>query len=224
MEAILQLRQNWNNACRFVCDCVLRCVTAKMKWRSKLGKNLAVSEVVTVSDKAFGLLVLENGWEKWKTQHERQTCDQKTKRETKSKCTVDKREGNSSFDGWKAEGLNRCNDLCCRVIVDCKTQGGKEFDSNHKTDLKKACTDDADKKRRSEWEEEGKARSAAELHDPSAETNDQFEKRMEQIMNGGSGELNHETGDIEPDRGIQLERAAGAPCGECDSMHDTEVC
>ena len=42
-------------------------------------------------------------------------------------------------------------------------------------------------------------------------------------MNGGSGELNHETGDIEPVRGIQLERDAGSPCGECDSMCDTEV-
>ena len=60
------LRENPNNAYYFFYDCILRCVIGKQEWKRLIRLNKPISTVVSVSDEAFALLVLENSWLHWK--------------------------------------------------------------------------------------------------------------------------------------------------------------
>jgi len=53
----------------FFYDCILRCVVGKLKWKRLIRRNSLICREVTVSDEAFALLALENGWAKWEKIH-----------------------------------------------------------------------------------------------------------------------------------------------------------
>ena len=142
----MNLRKNKNNGYYFFYDCILRCVVAKMKWKKLVRKNLPISSLITVSDEAFALLVLENGWEKQKQHYENKLKDVKEKKKIKSLYTNDERDGNSSFDGWKPEGLARFNCLVYEVIKDRNSLEGKAFDSRYNESLLESLSEAVAKK------------------------------------------------------------------------------
>ena len=146
-------------------------------------RNQPIDSLITVSDEAFALLVLENGWEKWTKQYKDKTIDKKAKKEIKALYTNDVREGNSSFDGWKPEGLNRFNMLVYKVIKDRKSEEGKAFDKKYNNYLLQASTAATTKKKRpAEVNPEVMKRNKIELYNPNVESYDEFELRMEQQL------------------------------------------
>ena len=80
LEDIMCLRKNQNDGYFFFYDCILRCVVAKMRWKHLVRRNQPIDSLITVSDEAFALLVLENGWEKWTKQCKDKPTDKKARK------------------------------------------------------------------------------------------------------------------------------------------------
>ena len=180
LEDILEMRENKNDGYYFFYDCILRCVVGRIKWKRIIRENRPISELVSCSDEAFGLLVLENGWNKWQQIHDQQIVDAKAKKQIKSKYTNDEREGNSSFDGWKSTGLQRYNELVYHVIKNRKSKGGKSFDKNYNEDLINSCAVIWKRKSRAKGQgEDVQKREEICLFDPLKESEDEFTKRMD---------------------------------------------
>ena len=230
LEDIMCLRKNQNDGYFFFYDCILRCVVAKMKWKHLVRRNLPIDTLITVSDEAFALLVLENGWEKWTKQHNEKTTNKKAKKDIKSLHTNDAREGNSSFDGWKPEGLDRFNMLVYKVIRDRKSVEGKAFDKQYNDGLLQASSAATRKKKRPpETDPEVMKRNKIELYNPNLETCDQFEQRMEKQLKdhqsepfnvGASGAVEHGIGDG-PENAFSALLHAGAN-ERAGDIHETE--
>ena len=90
----------------------------KTQWKTLIKDGGNVSKFVTVSDEAFCLLILENGWNKWmKIVNDGITCSKQC-RKLKSKYTQNVREGNASFDGWSVGGLMRYNGIVFKIMED----------------------------------------------------------------------------------------------------------
>ena len=51
-----------------LCNHFLACVVGKHDWKWQTKKEL--SQVATISDEAFALLILENIWDEWKDMNE----------------------------------------------------------------------------------------------------------------------------------------------------------
>ena len=66
---------------RLFCESILACVVGKTWWSSKAGKK-TVSEMATVSDEAFGLLLLENSYDMWKAMGEDPSYEVYRRKET----------------------------------------------------------------------------------------------------------------------------------------------
>jgi hypothetical protein len=77
--------------------------------------------VVTISDEAFGLLLIENYIAKWMSKFECQRKGQPTVR-MDGKYTAS-RAGNSEFGGWTKAGVRRFTALCKHVEMDRKSVG-----------------------------------------------------------------------------------------------------
>ena len=131
------LRENPNNAYYFFYDCILRCVIGKQEWKRLIRLNKPISKVVSVSDEAFALLVLENSWLRWKYIFDHNIQDFKDKKKVKARYTKDIREGNASFDGWTVKGLQKYNKLICKVMKDRKDNA--KFDSTYIQNLTNKC-------------------------------------------------------------------------------------
>ena len=89
-------------------------------------KRKKVSDVATISDEAFALLLLDNGWEKWVDSHGRE--DGKTDVETKHTRGGRGKGGATKFTGWAKEGLERHNELMDLVEVDRKNNTAFEIE------------------------------------------------------------------------------------------------
>ena len=223
----MNLRKNKNNGYYFFYDCILRCVVAKMKWKKLVRKNLPISSLITVSDEAFALLVLENGWEKWKQHYENKLQDVKEKKKIKSLYTNDERDGNSSFDGWKPEGLERFNFLVYKVIKDRDSLEGKAFDSRYNESLLESLSEAVPKKKRpEELNPQLQARNEIQLYNPNLETETQFAARMEahlkntQAKDEGTEEQNNS---VTPDKISSALLYAGTHARDDVDFHETEV-
>ena len=48
----------------FIVIIFLQCVVGRRRWKKGVD-SIEVKVIATVTDKAFGLLLLENSWEKW---------------------------------------------------------------------------------------------------------------------------------------------------------------
>ena len=158
---------------------------------------------------------------------------QQTKRQEKKKkslYTNDVREGNSSFDGWKPEGLDRFNMLVYKVIRDRKSVEGKAFDKQYNNCLLQASSTATGKKKRpTEINPEVMKRNKIELCNPNLETCDQFEQRMEKQLKdhqsepfnvGASGAVEHGIGDG-PENAFSALLHAGAN-ERAGDIHETE--
>ena len=133
LKDILQLRSNPNKAYTFFYDCVLRCVVGKTEWKRMIKLQKPIKDTVSVSDEAYALLLLENGWEKWSAiVRDNITCA-KQLRAMKSVYTRVEREGNTVFDGWSYTGLQQYNNYCYKIIKDRQTH--ESFDQDYITEF-----------------------------------------------------------------------------------------
>ena len=174
-------RKDINGAYTYFYDNILRCVVGKKIWKCNICRNASITDFVSVSDEAFGLLVLENGWEKWKQIHQEKIQHAEEKKKIKARYTNAEREGNSSFDGWKSVGLKRYNDLCLEVIKDRRSGEGVYFDEKYCEALVRKCQPVWKRKRRSRGPApDVSARESVVPFDATKETEDQFLRRMEQ--------------------------------------------
>ena len=64
LEDILTMRTNKNGAYSFFCDHVLSQVVGKSDWKTR-GSKALISDMATVSDEAFAILLIENNYDVW---------------------------------------------------------------------------------------------------------------------------------------------------------------
>ena len=86
---------------------IIGCVVGKRMWREKRGLKM-VSEVVTESDEAFAILVIENCWD---AVHENLKAGRDDKKASPGKYTSGVVTSNRRHDGWSMEGIKRYNEL-----------------------------------------------------------------------------------------------------------------
>ncbi len=115
------------------CDEVLSLVVGRNEWKvTSMSKK--ISEFVTVSDEAFGLLLMENSWELWKQMGERARKGEDIGNAKRG--SDDERGGlNTKFtmngghvkknQGWSKEGLQRFVALVKEVQDDRNTNNAK---------------------------------------------------------------------------------------------------
>ena len=109
MEDILKMRQTprskyANTTFNFVVEYLAGPVLGQRKWKTERCYK-PLSEVMTVSDEAFMLLLLENQYDMWK--------DSETTRVGRGKYTENAK--NKKFCGWSNDGIRRFNQLNTEV-------------------------------------------------------------------------------------------------------------
>ena len=124
LEEIMQLRKNVNGSYSKFCDVVLSQVTGRQDWKVNCGK-MPLREYASASDEAFGLLLLENSWLLWREMAVKDDDDEKMLQ--KSKYTMNGA-GTKKNGGWKAEGINRFNELAQMVKAD-REKDSAEFET-----------------------------------------------------------------------------------------------
>ena len=138
LEDLCELRENPRAFETFV-NCFLQPTFSK-KWNNKLKHSTRkiqfIGDILTVTDEAFVLLVLENNWERWidinnqsnnHFQMSKQGRSKPTQSKMKTKCThlnvketgtkIDniEKENAEVWKGWNNAGISRYNDLCLLV-------------------------------------------------------------------------------------------------------------
>ena len=64
LTKILHMRSDVNSAYTYFANTILPKIVSLTKWRGQVTKR-TISQIATPTDKAFGLLLLENSWENW---------------------------------------------------------------------------------------------------------------------------------------------------------------
>lgn len=136
LEELLQLRQDESTMMVFA-DVFLPSVVGKNKW-NRLVTRVPLKSMVTVTDEAFALLVLENIWDEWSAIPVNEWMNSKicgTRRQgmvgkggRAGKYTKNWRKA-SKFHGWSDEGLQRMNELVELVKADREKHG--RFDQTY---------------------------------------------------------------------------------------------
>jgi len=133
LEEILQLRDNQegHDAYCYYLYHFLPYIVGKHKWRKEFNRSAVFDNLYTASDEAFGLLVLENNWDRWKWEAERTKEEIEAQKEDRPdvKYTTGKGGAARKHQGWNGKGLRRYNELGELV-----TNDRKEWDSDNKWD------------------------------------------------------------------------------------------
>ena len=109
------------------------------KWKQK-STALRISEFVTITEEAFGLLVLENSVKKWMMMANGEHINNKLDllRYQKSKKEGTKNKGKKFQAGaWSDEGLERFNDLFQKIKTIREEEWRKELEETLKDTLQK---------------------------------------------------------------------------------------
>jgi hypothetical protein len=129
-------------------EVVLSCIVGKSSWKLNCGTK-KLNEFVTVSDEAFGLLLMHNSWELWRTMGDNARQGKpigKAKREGDGggfQGLMTKYTSNGAYvkknQGWSEEGLDCFLDLVERVREDRKHDGlkaaGESFQEKFKAKM-----------------------------------------------------------------------------------------
>jgi len=117
----IQLLREDDQTMEIFCNHFLACVVGKHDWKRQTKKEL-ISQVATISDEAFALLVLENIWDEWKNMNvveffsRRKGMEKGTKRKKigGGRWTSDAK-GCGKYCGWNVDGMKRFSELCQQV-------------------------------------------------------------------------------------------------------------
>lgn len=139
LEDLLELRENEEAFITFVKTFLKPVYLAKWKAKQQKEETTKLSDIMTVSDEAFVLLVIENNWERWidmnnkaKNAYTASTRGESTAIDSdvmpkytyinKRRSTDDATSETASVNwrGWNNEGILRFNDLCKRVKANRK--------------------------------------------------------------------------------------------------------
>ena len=104
-----------------------RIMPAIAPYRSNYNKFKGIkklSEMFTVSDEAFGLLMLLNEFDSWKAKAEEEKNGGKAQQTNKK--FVDGRSGNK--EGWNLAGLNTYKRLCKNLVMRREEESSKELE------------------------------------------------------------------------------------------------
>ena len=146
-----------NVKCMIVfCDHFLPCVVGKKRWKLQINQGIKLNSIVSVSDEAFALLLLENYWESMHNMDEDDFYKPKklnagnaaASNTTNSGVEVAKSSnagkwtgawrGARRYSGWKPEGLQRFNELA--TIVTENRKQDLHFEAQYKIHLRKQMT------------------------------------------------------------------------------------
>jgi hypothetical protein len=119
LKDIFEMRKNTNEAYTLFCDNVLSAVVGKNVWKAKCA-GFTVSNIATISDKAFALVLLVNSWDVWSDTEK--TGNNKT-RFTRNGA------GTKKNEGWTKEGLVQFNHIAKRVRID--RRASPEFEETY---------------------------------------------------------------------------------------------
>ncbi len=125
-------------------DFFLPAVVGKKKYKNRVAYE-PVSKIATVSDEALAMLLLENSWEKWEDELDKETTDPSKLKPTK--WTSMKSQG-KRYCGWNQDGMIRFNELCDIVKKDRKKDQMKEKDERVEYQYCKKKRKAADDKKR----------------------------------------------------------------------------
>ena len=131
------MRKNTNNSYNFFYDCIMGCVVGKTEWKRLVRLGEPMSTLFSVSDEAFGLLLLENSWKRWKHIHNNPDFTEQEKKKVKARWSRDTRVGNSDNDGWDQGGLQKYNVLVRRIAQDRKEN--IKFDEEYASAITNRC-------------------------------------------------------------------------------------
>jgi hypothetical protein len=127
----------------WVCEKLMKCVVGRNTWRKRYYKEV-LSDIATVSDESFLLLVIENNFKRWMEEVEHRakvaviTEDNESEDETwkdtiasalytnSGKSRANGKGSNRRCGGWSREGCMRFNDLYGRVREDRKSRDAFE--------------------------------------------------------------------------------------------------
>lgn len=122
------MRDGNNKAYQLFYDMVLSLVVGKYDWKKKCN-TIKIQDFVTVSDEAFGLLLLENSWSMWKAAAANGENNNKENNHCTSLYTVNGA-GTKKNHGWKIEGLKRFVELV-QAVRDNREKDGGKFDAEY---------------------------------------------------------------------------------------------
>ena len=93
-------------------DRIMPAISPSRSCHNKHKGMKTLSEMFTVSDEAFGLLMLLNEFDSWKAKENEESTGAKAGHTTKR--FVDGRSGNK--EGWNVAGINTCKRLCKNLV------------------------------------------------------------------------------------------------------------
>ena len=118
LDRILKGRED-REAYAWFFDNVVACVTGRWVYMQKRGKEL-IPVWASVSDEAFGLVILENLWETWVAKFN------KEEHVPPSRFTIRGKGERSDHHRWSDEGLRKYNEYCESVRKDRSKSVGKK--------------------------------------------------------------------------------------------------
>ena len=109
---VAAMREDRNGAYTVFCEHVLSHVVGRDIWK-RLSHNRVIGDISTVSDEAFALFLLENGWDVWKALADGGTGHKRAQLPT-TKYSL-RGPGTKKFQGWTEQGITRFNELFDKV-------------------------------------------------------------------------------------------------------------
>lgn len=154
LDDVVMMRVNRNNAYSTFCNQVLSQVVGRNKWKMR-GSSASISEIATVSDEAFAILLFENNYTLWNIGSvaiEDDPANVVTDVKPTAKYTLNGA-GTKKYKGWTDEGLLRFNKLAMLVHADRIRDKGK-FEAEQKQMKKDAEDGKKGKKRKRQLDTE----------------------------------------------------------------------
>jgi hypothetical protein len=140
MPSLLQLRRTTNGVINdsylFFCDKFVKCVVGLQAYNRGIKSGLTFSEIASPSDEGLAYILLENSYKRWNAEFDElekgvvdsqdlnvsQGAEYTTAGRNKEKKGFTKK-----YCGWKQSGIEKFNQLVCRIRAD-RTANGERFD------------------------------------------------------------------------------------------------
>jgi len=142
LPIMLQLRKTGNDIINdgylFFCQKFVKCVVGLQAYNRGVKDGLTFSEIASPSDEGLALILLENSCKRWVAEYDEKAkttgnsnnqqlqIDQGTEYTTAGKNKA-KKGFTKKYCGWSRAGIEKFNQLVCRIRAD-RAKNGVEFD------------------------------------------------------------------------------------------------